>query len=46
MLSTMLHEAWEYLQEAKAAGADPDIALWLEAIDVLLDSPQVSRKPL
>lgn len=45
MLTTMLYEAWD-LQEAKQAGADADIAVWLEAIDVLLDSPQVIRKPL
>lgn len=46
MLTTMLQEAWEYLQEAKTAGADADIAVWLEAFDVLLDSPQIGRKPL
>lgn len=46
LMSQMLAEAWEYLQEAKQAEAHADVAVWLEAIDVLLDSPQVIRKPL
>lgn len=46
LMSHMLAEAWEFLQEAKQADAHADVAVWLEAIDVLLDSPQVIRKPL
>ena len=46
MLTDMLHEAWEYLQDAKTAGSEGDIATWLEAIDVLLDSPLLKRAPL
>ena len=46
LLTEMLCEAWEYLQDAKRSRSREDIATWREAIDVLLDSPQVARAPL
>jgi hypothetical protein len=46
LLNDMLSEAWQYLQDAKETGAQADIDTWREAFDVLLDSPQVARKPL
>ena len=46
LLTNMMSEAWQYLQDAKETGAQADIDTWREAFDVLLDSPQVARKPL